>query len=315
MAADTPSPVPPTLPPAFEVYAGEEVPQAAPGSPGKDGRLELEFGAVDGGTHLVYDFARAPFHVSGTLGHDPLPEAATVYTQSPTGSVAQGDRHEVEIAVGPDAVAHVSTGSATKVLSMETNYASADVHLSVGPGGHLDYVPEATILNPDARFCQSVTLDVAADATAVLDEVVVPGRLARGEQFDFERYHSRTWIVGSDGLLAADTVDLAPTERAPQVPGALGTFAVHGTLFVVAPAADADGLSDRLHEAVTGAPSGGSGSESRRVEAGATALPNGAGILVRALGETTEPVRDRLHAAWDRARRDLIDAPAPARRK
>jgi urease accessory protein len=306
MAADTPSPSPSALPPAFEAYAGQEVPQAAPGSPGKDGRLALEFGVADGETHLVRDFARAPFHVSGTLGHDPLPAAATVYTQSPTGSVAQGDRHEIDVRVGPDAAAHVSTGSATKVLSMEANYARATVSLAVESGGHLDYVPEATILNPDARFCQSVTLDVAADATAVLGEIVVPGRLARGERFDFERYHSRTRIVGPDGLLAADAVDLAPAERDPGTPGVLDDFAVHGTLFVVAPAVDLP--SDRLHEAVTDGADG-------RSEAGATALPDGAGVLVRALGDTTEPVRERLHAAWDRARRDLVGAPAPERRK
>lgn len=306
MAADTPSPSPSALPPAFELYAGQEVPQAAPGSPGKDGRLALEFGVAGGETHLIRDFARAPFHVSGTLGHDPLPAAATVYTQSPTGSVAQGDRHEVDVRVGPDAVAHVTTGSATKVLSMEANYARAAVSLAVESGGHLDYVPEATILNPDARFCQSVTLDVAADATAVLGEIVVPGRLARGERFDFERYYSRTRVVGPDGLLAADAVDLAPAERDPGAPGVLDDFAVHGTLFVVAPAVDLP--SDRLHEAVT------DGADTRS-EAGATALPDGAGVLVRALGDTTEPVRERLHAAWDCARRDLVGAPAPERRK
>jgi urease accessory protein len=194
---------------------------------------------------------------------------------------------------------------------MEANYARAAVSLTVESGGHLDYVPEATILNPDARFCQSVTLDVAADATAILGEIAVPGRLARGERFDFERYHSRTRVVGPDGLLAADAVDLAPAERDPGVPGVLDDFAVHGTLFVVAPAVDLP--SDRLYEAVTGGPGDDAGPG--RIAAGATALPDGTGVLVRTLGDATEPVRERLHAAWDCARRDLVGAPAPERRK
>lgn len=300
MAADVPHP-------AFEPYVGETVPQAAPGSPGKDGRLELEFARSDGETRLVRDFARAPFHVSGTLDHDPIDEAATVFVQSPTGGIAQGDRHDVRVTVGPAAVAHVSTQSSTKVFSMETNYAQADVSLSVASGGHLEYVPEPTILHPNARFCQSLSLSVAADASAVVGDIVVPGRLARGEDFDFERYYARTTVRGPDGLLAEDATHLQPGAQSPQVPGVLGDASVYGTIFVVAPAADAEALSDDVHEAVrdTDAP----------VDAGATTLPNGAGVAVRALAETTEPVRDSLRAGWDVARRRLCDATAPPRRK
>lgn len=296
MAADVPHP-------AFEIYCGETVPQASPGTPGKDGRLELEFARSDGETRLVREFSRAPFHVSGTLDHDPIDGAATVYTQSPTGGIAQGDRREIDVSVGSGGVAHVSTGSATKVFSMETNYARSDVSLSVGSGGHLDYVPGATILHEDARFCRSLGLTVAREASAVLGDIVVPGRLARGEIFDFERYFSRVRIRGPDGLLAEDTTHLQPGEHSPQAPGVLGESTVYGTLFVVAPAVEAQTLSETLHERVADR------------TAGATALPNGAGVLVRALGDTAEEVREGLRAAWDTARRKLLGAPAPPRRK
>jgi urease accessory protein len=298
MAADAPHP-------AFEAYAGERVPQAAPGSPGKEGRLELAFARCDGETHLVRDFARAPFHLSGTLDHDPRPDAATVFVQSPTGGVAQGDRRHVSVSVGPDAVAHVSTQSSTKVFSMETNYAAADLSLSVAAGGHLDYVPEPTILHPDARFCQSLELAVAPDASAVLADIVVPGRLARGEAFQFERYYARTEIESEGDLLAADATHLRPDAATPAVPGVLGENRVYGTLFAVAPGEDAATLSDAVHEAVADRPA----------EAGASALPNGAGAMLRALGETTEPVRETLRAGWSAARERLADAPAPERRK
>lgn len=342
MAADVPHS-------GFEQYAGEPVPQAAPGSPGKDGRLDLAFERQGGETRLVRDYARAPFHVSGTLDHDPIDAATTVLIQSPSGGIAQGDRREERISVGPEAIAHVGTGSSTKVFSMECNYASADISLSVESGGHLEYLPAPTILHPDARFCQSLSLSVDRDATAIVGDVVVPGRLARGEAFDFERYAARTEISGPDGLLAADAVRLEPASRSPQVPGVLGENVAHGTLFVVAPAADTTALSDAIHEAVCvdpvpgpagdepasdgvddgtastphgdGRPSAASSdpvsdaaTATRRAEAGATALPNGAGVLVRAVGDTTEPVRESLRAGWRVARRELLDAPIPPRR-
>jgi urease accessory protein len=293
--------------PAFASYATEPVPQAAVGVPGKDGALELTFAPTSGGTALIHDYATVPFHVSGTLGHDPHPDAETVFIQSPTGGVAQGDRHDVTITVEPDAVAHVSTGSATKVQSMGSNYAAADRMVSVGAGGHLDYVPEPTILHADARYHQELTLNIAPSATAVLCDVVVSGRLARGECFAFERYLSQVRVEEANGLLFEDATHLTPAGSDPGIPGVLGDFTVYGTVFVVAHDQDTTALSDSLHEVVTTADS--------EARAGATELPNGAGIAVRALSGWTEPVEATLHAAWDHARQALLDAPAPTERK
>ncbi|MFC7076042.1 urease accessory protein UreD [Haloarcula halophila] len=291
--------------PTFAEYAAEPVPQAAVGAPGKDGVLELTFADTAGGTALVEDYATVPFHISGTLGHDPHPDAETVFVQSPTGGIAQGDRHDITVTVREGAVANVSTQSSTKVQSMECNYAAADTTLSVEAGGHLDYVPEPTILHENARYCQDLRLELAADATAVLSDVVVPGRLARGEAFAFERYRSTVEAAGPDGLLFTDTTHLAPEEDDPTVPGMLGEFAVYGTAFVVAPDADIDGLSDAIHEVVA----------DREARAGASALPNDAGVSVRALGHRAETVTATLRAAWNHARQELLGAPAPSGRK
>jgi len=291
--------------PAFEGYAAEPLPQAAVGAPGKDGVLELQFAGTGSGTKLVRDYATVPFHVSGTLGHDPHPAAETVFLQSPTGGIAQGDRLDIDIAVADDAVAHVSTQSSTKVQSMNRNYAASEASLSVGAGGHLDYVPEPTIVHEDARLFQDLRLDLAGGGTAVLSDVVVPGRLARGERFDFERYLSRVRVTGPDGLLFEDATHLTPAESDPTAPGVLGEFAVYGTLFVVAPETDTTQLSDDIHAAVADG----------EARAGASELPNGAGVGVRALGDRAETVEAALHTAWNAARNELLGADAPSGRK
>ncbi|WP_123537933.1 urease accessory protein UreD [Halosimplex salinum] len=319
-----PEPAPEPPHPSFADYAAESVPAAAVGSPGKDGRLELSF-AVDGAgeTNLVRDLARAPFHVSGTLGHDPLPEAETVYVQSPTGGVAQGDRHDIDVRVGADAVAHVSTQSSQKVLSMEHNYAAADVSLSVGSGGHLDYVPEPTILHADSRFVQRTDLDLSPEASAVVGDVVVPGRLARGERFAFERYLSRLRVRRDGELLVDDATHLRPADADPSAAGVMGEFAVLGTLYVLVPsdddAPDTADLSDRLHAVATAAGDSaehGDGDDGDdAVRAGATRLPNDAGCVVRALGHRAETVTAPLRAAWDEARTELLGVGAPDSRR
>lgn len=315
MAADTP-------PPSFEAYGREPIPQAAPGVPGKEGELELVFTTDrEGRTRLVHDYARAPYHVSGTLAHDPHPDAATVYVQSPTGGIAQGDRLRADVRVGPGAIASVSTGSATKVQSMERNYAASTTSLAVAETGHLDYVPEPTILHAGARFAGETTLTVAPGATAIVGEVCVPGRLARGERFDFERYVSRLRVDGPEGLLCEDATHLRPGGADPTVPGIYGEFSVLGSLYVIAPEADETALADSIHERVAGVadaiededenPSG----THRGSRAAATRLPNGAGVLVRLLAKRATDATETLHAAWDVARRESIGVGVPDTRR
>ena len=106
-------------------------------------------------------------------------------------------------------------------------------------------------------------------------------------------------------MLFEDATHLTPADADPTAAGVLGEFTVYGTLFVVAPDRDTEGLSDALHEAVA----------DDEARAGATALPNDAGVAVRALGDRAETVSAALHSAWDHAREELIDAPAPSGRK
>lgn len=295
MAAKTPQE-------AFRAYADESLSPAAEAPTGKEGKLRLTFAATGDETALVRDFATVPFHLMGGLTHDEqLPGTATVYVQSPTGAIVQGDRHDIAVTVEPDAMAHVTTQSATKVHSMDRNYGRVDVDLTVEAGGYLEYLPEPTILHGDARYRQETQLALGADATAVVGEVLVPGRLARHEAFEFERAYTRFRATGPDGLLFEDTQDLDPAERDPQRPGVLGDHDVLGTLYVLGDAS----LSDALHERVA---------KAGPARAGASHLPNDAGVMVRALGARAA-VTSAIDAAWDEARRALVGAGRPARRK
>jgi urease accessory protein len=295
MAAKTPQD-------AFASYADEQLPAASSAATGKEGELRVTFAAADGETALVRDYATVPFHLTGGLTHDEqLPEAATVYVQSPTGAIAQGDRHDITVTVEPDATAHVTTQSATKVHSMDRNYGRVDVTLNVEAGGYLEYLPEPTILHRDARYRQETRVTLGADATALVGEILVPGRLAREEAFEFERAYSRLRATGPDGLLFEDAQDLHPAERDPRRPGVLGEHEVLGTLYVLGDAS----LSDRLHHRVA---------DSDAARAGATALPNEAGVMVRALGARAA-VADAIDAAWDETRQALVGVERPARRK
>jgi urease accessory protein len=292
------------VPSAFDSYRDEATPQAGARTVGKDGVLEARFAARDGETYLAHDFTRTPCHLAGTVTlDDPLSGIATAYIQTPSGGIAQGDSHQMKIEVGPEAHARVNTQSATKVFSMDHNYGRMQVDLSVADGGYLEYLPDPTILHQGSRYAATCTLDVAAGATALVGDVVVPGRLAHEEAFTYDRYYSQFEARTPDGLAASDTVHLSDDD--PRRPGVFGEYTVLGSLYAVSPALDAAAVSDRIHERVV----------REELRAGATTLPNDSGILVRLLGHRPPDVTDALSDAWSEMREILFGVETPKPRK
>ncbi|MFU8870133.1 urease accessory protein UreD [Natronococcus sp.] len=302
------------LPPAFETYAGEPLAQAPAAGPGKNGLLEATFArAGEGPTRLVRDRAEVPYHHTGTLDTDPVPGLATLVAQEPTGGVAQGDRHRMRLETQSGARAHVTTQSATKVHSMDANYAHLDAALSVEAGSVLEYVPGPTIVNEDARCLQTVSVDLADGAVAIVADVLVPDGLSDHDPFSFDHYHSRVEARHDDRLVCADAVDLRPAKLDPRDPASVGEYGVVGSLYVFAPDGN-DGcgaLVETIRERLATLES----ESDRSVHAGVSALPCEAGAVVRLLGHREADVTGALRAAWDETRQELLGVGAPADRR
>ncbi|WP_339103922.1 urease accessory protein UreD [Haloterrigena salinisoli] len=318
------------LPPAFEGYADEPLAQAPAAGPGKNGLLEATFARRgDGPTRMIRDRVKVPYHLTGTLETDPAPGLTTLVAQEPTGGVAQGDRHRLRIETREGARAHVTTQSATKVHSMDANYAHLDASLRAQSGSYLEYMPGPTIVNEDARCLQTIDVDLADDACVVVADVLVPDGLTDHEPFGFDHYHARVEAERDGRLVCADAVDLRPDERDPRDPASVGEHGVVGSLYVFAPASSAEiagaaetpetvdsetdeepvtleslieGIHDRL-------------SNHDDTEAGVSTLPHEAGAIVRILGDREADVTETLRAAWDETRRQLLGVGAPADRR
>ena len=295
------------IPDSFERYGEEPLQQAPAFGPGKDGVFEATLARNPGGeTRMLRDYARVPYHLTGTLDTDPAPGLTTLCLQEPTGGVAQGDRHSIEITAEDRARARVTTQSATKVHSMRSNYAHLDGTFRVGPDAHLEYLPGPTIVNEDARCLQTLSVDLEPTASAIVSDVLVPDGLTGQEPFGFDHYHSRLEARCDGRLICSDAVDLRPDERDPRDPATVGEFGVVGTLYVLAPSEPADELADAIHgrlEQIDG------------TRAGVSELAYGSGVSVRVLGDRSTDVVETVTAAWDGARHALLGVGAPDDRR
>jgi urease accessory protein len=278
------------------------------GAPGKVGVLELALARRNGTTRVERQYQRAPLHVYRPIHLDAnLPEMAFVFVQQFGDGFVDGDRCRIDVDCGAHTAVHVTTQAATNIYKAERNFATQLVNLRAGAGAILEYLPDPVIPFRGSRFFQRTCITAEPDSTVIVGELLLPGRVARGELHAYDLYRAETEVRRSDGtLLFADLLHLSPGEGDGLLSlGLLGGRDVVATLYIVTQQAAPARLVELLRPALTG----------DDVLAGVSELPNGCGASVRLLGATSKAVRAALTNAWTAVRLALLRAPAPDLRK
>src|SRR5262249_27761877 len=186
--------------------------------------------------------------------------------------------------------------SATRVYRSAGSVAVQRTMFRVGEGARLEYVPDHVIPSPGARLVQSVEVDLAPGASAVLCEAWAVGRAARGEAWRFDLLDTGTSVRDPEGLLFKDRLVLSGTEGWGGL-GAAEGMAYVATVACLAPAhASLDGLTSSLSAALDA-----SGLEAR---GGATPLARG-GSVIRLLAPSAPALQRAIDLAWAACRSHL----------
>lgn len=147
--------------------------------------------------------------VSHLYQHDPcrvlfprpaLGDPPTAVLLMTSGGLAGGDRIEIELNVGADAAAVVTSQAAEKVYRSLGPATETSVTAAIAAGGWLEWLPQETILFDGARLRRSSAFDVAPGGRLLAADMFVFGRLARGERFRRGSLIDR-WCVRRDGKL------------------------------------------------------------------------------------------------------------------
>src|SRR5262249_30178790 len=123
------------------------------------------------------------------------------------GGLVDGDRLVLDLDVGEDATAFVSTQASTKVYRSRRG-TSARMHATVAEGGLLVSVPDPVVCFADSRFEQQQTFDLAGDAGLVAVDWVSTGRRESGERCSFAHYCSRLAVRIDRRLVMYDAIAL-----------------------------------------------------------------------------------------------------------
>jgi urease accessory protein len=272
--------------------------QSATLSGRQEGRLDLLLERAGALTRPVRCAVQPPLQLSRARYDDPARPDEPALTLVHLGGSLAGDHYDLRIALGTDAGARVTTAAATQVYRMPQGAATQAIELRLGAGSRLEWLPEPTILFGGARFTQTTSITLGRGARLAFLDVLVPGRLARGEVHQFERYAMRLQARDSAGrLLLAERALLEPRRHDLTAAGLLGATPVLGSLYILGDGVDAErGCAEIVQRA-------GEVSE-MKIELATAVLPNGCGMLVRALGTTASQVHAALLTTWGTLRGD-----------
>ncbi len=247
-------------------------------------RLEVGVARRGDASIAVHRRHSGPLRLQKPL-HPEGPAVAHLIVVHPPAGIAGGDRLEIDIDVAHDAHALVTTPGATKWYRSDGDRAQQDVALTVASGACLEWLPQESIVFDGAEAATATTIACERGATCIGWDIVVLGRRASGERFTRGAvrqdltlscdgrtvWRERGRLAGGDALLAS-----AVGWNGHAVAGVM--WAWGGAL------PDVD--LERCRNATMAHP-----------EAGVTVLRDGL-VVVRALSDSAERVRDLFHGLW-----------------
>src|SRR5512139_2291656 len=284
----------------------DEPPQMASGAVGKTGFLRLGFERRGERTILADLDCRAPYMAQRALYPDPaMPDLAWLFVITTSGCVLQGDRLALDVALAPGARAHVTTQSATKIHSMDANYAVQTQSIALADGAYLEFLPEPLIPHRHARFLSETRMTIAPTATALYGEIVQPGRKHHHPDEDFGATLLSLGVAAErpdGGTLFTEKLVIDPARRPVRQTGVMDSFDVFGNAILLTPKEGADRVHARIDADVDLA---------NGVASGACRLPNDAGLVFKVLGRETAQVKAKVREFWGIAREEITGTAIP----
>lgn len=169
------------------------------------GDAHLSFGSADAGGHLKQlrqsGSAKAFFH-SGAGGNE-------VMFLNTSGGLTGGDTLRYRLDVGAGSRVTATTQTAERAYLSNGGAATVEVSHSVGAGGHLDWLPQETILFDGSAVQRRTSVTLGSDASCLLLEAVVLGRAAMGETLASVSLHDRRMVQRSGQPVLVEPLHLS----------------------------------------------------------------------------------------------------------
>lgn len=240
-----------------------------------------------------------------------LRSRAYLFRMNTSPGLLAGDELGISLRLGAGSQLYLADQSATKVHQMPQPGTQARVRydIALAAGATLEFFPEPLILFAESDLTQTTDITAHPDAALSLAEIILPGRLARGESYQFRQFMSRIRVSAPTGeLWFQETMKLTGQDNRFVTSALFASGPVLGGLLLLLPS-KVPAAADELKALGT--------EIEQQVEAGSSLslassiLPGERGLFIRAIAGTTREMQAGFKGALNCVRRHRNQAPLP----
>jgi len=286
------------------LQAGDPIPVGPASAPGRRAEARLVFVRGGGGTVLSRPHVPYPFHVTRAFRmHPDGPDLATLYLQSASGGLYAADHLGLAVEARAGARAHVTTQAGTVVHRGGAAASRQDTALRIAADAFLAFNPDPLILFPGAHLALHTEIVAEPGARAIVTESVACHDPA-GQDRPFDRLSLNLRIADPAGRILVQERGLIDGAAFAAEASPLGPHRAYGTMVLIGPP-----------EALPAIPFFQAEADAAGCFAGASPLPNGAGLGLRLLAIDGGHLSAGLEAVFRTAFRALSGCEPGRRRK
>ena len=203
---------------------------------GFSGHLALRAATgVHGRTVLAAQSFRAPYHLSKPYW-DADTRTLIAQVVNPTAGILAGDQLESGILADEGAAPHVTPPSARRVFKMKEGTAACRQQFQVAAGAWLEVMPEPLVPHRGCCYRQTTAIDVAPGGEVFFADLLMPGRVAHGEAWEWKSLCLETAVrLGGELVLRERFEQSGPDLRALAALAGSGPSACFGNAVLIAP--------------------------------------------------------------------------------
>lgn len=218
----------------------------------------------------------------------------------PPGGIVAGDSLAVDLRVDANAHALATTPGTQKWYRSTGATASAITHLHVADDAHLEWMPQETMVFDGARAKQTLEIMLAPKARFFGWEMLCLGRTTRGERFTTGEFRQSIRLVRADtgAPLWRESMLLMGSDPLMNSPLGFRGLPVAATAWIVLPDVESGVLSAKVLHSVR--------AELGDAPLAAASSPETGLIVIKAMGDAPEAVRNLLIGVWKKIRLQVL---------
>lgn len=241
----------------------------------------------NGQSFVSRQYTTHPFRLSQAFYLDSMRSGrAYLYQMNTSPGVMAGDNFRIGVDLANQTKLYLTDQSATKVHSMPIGGSLSQVSydITIGENASLEFIPEPLILYAGSKLVQTTQIALHPTGQLCWSEIILPGRLAHQEYYQFHSYRSRLRVSSSEGkLLFGESMLLEGVNNPLKDSFLFANRSVLATVIVVLPEADLDDFAGRINsEAAVLSP---------QLLAGNSRLPNCNGLIIRLMSDRTTTLK------------------------